>query len=71
MAFHTSAQELGAIASKAKPGLLILYHQGTGAGCDQAGTEACREAGSEDQLVKEVRQAYAGKIVAAHDLDVY
>jgi ribonuclease BN (tRNA processing enzyme) len=70
LAYHTSAQELGTIASKAKPGLLILYHRGN-AGCDQAGTEACREAGSEDQLVKEVREAYAGKIVAGHDLDVY
>jgi ribonuclease BN (tRNA processing enzyme) len=71
LAFHTSAQELGAIASKAKPGLLILYHQGTGAGCDQAGTEECREAGSENQLLKEVRQAYSGKVVAGQDLDVY
>ena len=70
LAFHTSAQELAAIASKAKPGLLILYHRAN-AGCDQAGTKECREAGSEDQLLKEVRQAYSGKVVAAHDLDVY
>lgn len=70
LAFHTSSQELGAIASKAKPGLLILYHRGN-AGCDQAGTKECREAGSEDQLLKEVRQAYSGKVVEAHDLDVY
>ena len=70
LAFHTSAQELGAIASKAKPGLLILYHRGN-AGCDQAGTEQCREAGSENQLLKEVRQAYSGKVVAGQDLDVY
>jgi ribonuclease BN (tRNA processing enzyme) len=70
LAFHTSAQELGTIAAKAKPGLLILYHRGN-AGCDQAGTEACREAGSEDQLLKEIRQAFAGKVVAAHDLDIY
>jgi ribonuclease BN (tRNA processing enzyme) len=70
LAYHTSAQELGTIAGKAKPGLLILYHRGN-AGCDQAGTEACRAAGSEDQMLKEVRQAYAGKVVAAHDLDIY
>lgn len=70
LAFHTSAQELGAIASKAKPGLLILYHRGN-AGCDQTGTEECRKAGSENQLLKEVRQAYSGKVVAAHDLDIY
>src|SRR5215472_15356739 len=60
LAFHTSSQELAAIAPKAKPGLLILYHRGN-AGCDQAGTKECGEAGSEDQLLKEVRQAYSGK----------
>lgn len=70
LAFHTSAQELGEIASKAKPGLLILYHRGN-AGCDQAGTKKCRETGDEEHLLKEVRQAYSGKVVAAHDLDVY
>jgi ribonuclease BN (tRNA processing enzyme) len=68
--FHTSAQELGAIAAKAKPGLLILYHRGN-AGCDQAGTEECRQAGSEGQLLREIRQAYGGKVVAGHDLEIY
>jgi len=70
LAFHTSAQELGAIAAKAKPGLVILYHRGN-AGCDQARTEECREAGSEEQLLREVRQAYSGKVVAGHDLEIY
>jgi ribonuclease BN (tRNA processing enzyme) len=69
-AFHTSAQELGAIAARAKPGVLVLFHRGN-AGCDQAGTEECRKTGSEEYLLKEMRQAYAGKVVAAHDLDVY
>lgn len=70
LAFHMSAQELGAIADKAKPGLLILYHRGN-AGCDQARTEECREAGSEEQLLREVRQTYSGKVVAGHDLEIY
>lgn len=70
LAFHTSAQELGAIAAKAKPGLLLLYHRGN-AGCDQARTQECREAGSEDQLLREVRQAYSGKVLAGHDLEIY
>ena len=70
LAFHTSAQELGAIAAKAKPGLLILYHRGN-AGCDQARTEECRKAGSEEQLLKEIHQAYKGKVVAGHDLEIY
>jgi ribonuclease BN (tRNA processing enzyme) len=70
LAFHTSAQELGTIATKAKPRLLILFHRGN-AGCDQVGTAECRQAGSEEQLLKEVREAYPGKVVAGHDLDVY
>jgi ribonuclease BN (tRNA processing enzyme) len=70
LVFHTSSQELGAIATNAKPGLLILYHRGN-AGCDQMRTSSCREAGDEQHLLKEVRQAYSGKVVAAHDLDLY
>ena len=52
------AKELAAIANRAKPGLLILYHQlfwGT----------------SEEDLIKELASDYAGKVVSAHDLDVY
>ena len=70
LTFHTSAQQLGEIASKAKPGLLILSHRGN-AGCDQAGTEECRRTGSEEEMLKEVRLAYPGKVAAGHDLDVY
>jgi len=40
-------------------------------GCDQARTAECREAGSEEQLLKEIRQAYNGKVVVGHDLDIY
>jgi ribonuclease BN (tRNA processing enzyme) len=69
-AFHTSAPQLEQIANKTKPGLLILYHRAN-PGCDQAGTSACREAGSEQELLKEVRQIYLGRVVAGHDLDVY
>lgn len=70
LAYHTSSRELAEIAAKAKPSLLIIYHRGN-AGCDQARTEECREAGSEEQLLKEIRQAYKGKVVAGHDLDIY
>jgi ribonuclease BN (tRNA processing enzyme) len=57
-AFHTSSHELAEIATKARPGLLILYHQllwGT----------------SHEDLVKEVQQSYNGKVVSGSDLDVY
>ena len=70
LAYHTSSKQLAAIASKAKPGMLILCHR-SNAGCDQVGTEECRKAGSEEQLMKEIRQAYTGKVVTGHDLEVY
>jgi ribonuclease BN (tRNA processing enzyme) len=70
LAYHTSSKELADIASKAKPGLLILYHRAN-PGCDQARTQDCREAGSEEQLLKEMHEFYSGKVVAGHDLDVY
>jgi len=69
-AYHTSSKELADLATKAKPGLLILYHRAN-PGCDQARTEDCRGAGSEEQLLKEMREAYKGKVVAGHDLDIY
>ena len=56
--YHTSSRELGEIATKAKPGLLVLYHQlfwGT----------------SDEDLLAEVRRYYSGKVVSARDLDVY
>lgn len=56
--YHTSSSELADLANKARPGLLVLYHQlfwGT----------------SEEDLLKEVRQNYRGKVVSGHDLDVY
>jgi len=70
LAYHTSSKELAELATKAKPGILILYHRAN-PGCDQARTAECREAGSEEQLLKEVRQAYSGKVVAGHDLEIY
>jgi ribonuclease BN (tRNA processing enzyme) len=56
--YHTSARELGAIASRAQPALLVLYHQ-------------LIWSSTEDELLKEVRSAYDGKVVSAHDLDVF
>ncbi len=56
--FHTSSQELAELAAKARPGLLVLYHQlfwGT----------------AEEDLLKEVTRVYKGKVVSAHDLDVF
>ncbi len=56
--FHTSSGELARVATQARPGLLVLYHQlmwGT----------------SPDELVAEIRRGYGGRVVSGSDLDVY
>ncbi len=57
--FHTSARELGEIATKAHPTLLVLYHQ------------VIQAQDTDEELVREVQADYKGKVVSAHDLDVY
>ncbi len=55
---HTSTTELAALATRAKPRLLVLYHQ-LFWGTDDAG------------LVREVRRGYDGAVVSGRDLEVY
>lgn len=55
---HTSATELGEIARRAKPGLLVLYH-------------VLFWGSSEETVLEEVRRGYDGDVVLAHDLDVF
>jgi ribonuclease BN (tRNA processing enzyme) len=55
---HTSATQLGDIATRAKPNLLILYHQ-------------LFFGSSEENLLSEVRSHFSGRVVSAHDLEVY
>jgi ribonuclease BN (tRNA processing enzyme) len=57
-AFHTSPDELAGIASRARPKLLVLYHQ-------------VFHDVPEGDLLQSVRKHYAGAVVSAHDLDVY
>lgn len=57
-AFHTSTAELGAIATRARPKLLVLYHQ-------------VFHGVSESEMLRQVREHYSGAVVSAHDLDVY
>ena len=57
-AFHTSATELAEIATRAHPHLLVLYHQ-------------VLENLPEADLLKDVQEHYSGKVVSAHDLDVF
>ena len=55
---HTSTTELAALATRAKPRLLVLYHQ-LYWGTDDAG------------LVREVLRGYDGAVVSARDLEIY
>lgn len=55
---HTSTAELAEIATRARPKLLVLYHQLFWGATD-------------DDLVREVHRGYAGAVVSGRDLDVF
>ncbi|MEP7383624.1 MAG: MBL fold metallo-hydrolase [Gemmatimonadota bacterium] len=55
---HTSATQLGDIATQARPGLLVLYHQ-------------LFFGASDERLLTEVRSRYSGRVVSGKDLDRY
>lgn len=55
---HTSAHELGKLAQKAMPKLLVLYHQ-------------LSWGASEMELIAEVRTQFDGEVASARDLDVF
>jgi ribonuclease BN (tRNA processing enzyme) len=57
-AYHTSTYALGDVATRARPKLLVLYHQ-LGWGDDDA------------ELARQIRTRYTGQIVSSHDLGVY
>ncbi len=59
--FHTSTKELADMATRAKPKTLILYHQMYFGGPED----------TELVMLREVRATYKGRVVSAHDLDVY
>ena len=56
--FHTSPEELGDIARRAHPKLLVLYHQ-------------VLHKQPEEDLVEQVRRSYSGTFVSAKDLGMY
>jgi ribonuclease Z len=55
---HTSSHELGEMASRTKPKLLVLYH-------------ILFWGASEETVLKEVREKYSGEVVLGNDLDVF
>jgi ribonuclease BN (tRNA processing enzyme) len=56
--YHTSSYELGDIATKIQPKLLILYHQ-------------LFMGRKEIDLLNEVREGYSGEVISGKDLDVF
>ena len=56
---HTSGAELAAVATRARPRLLLLYHMMLWAGA------------TEDDLLAEIRKGYSGTVVASKDLGIY
>lgn len=57
-AFHTSPEELGEIARRARPKLLVVYHQ-------------VLEKLPEADLTEQIGQAYKGNWISAKDLGIY
>lgn len=57
-AYHTSAVQLGELAQRARPRLLVLYHQAF------AGRRPA-------ELIAQVMASFRGTVISARDLDVY
>lgn len=56
--YHTTTDQLAEIANRTKPGLLVIYHN------------AANDAGLRD-ILRQIQRTYHGKVVIAHDLDVF
>jgi ribonuclease BN (tRNA processing enzyme) len=61
---HTSSRQVAALATRVRPGLLVLYHRSNAGG-------TTRSPDAEQQLLWEIRRLYRGRIVAGHDLDIF
>ena len=56
--YHTSPRELAEIARKAKPGLLVLTHK-------------LIWTSNPEEMLREIRANFDGRVVFGRDLDVY
>ncbi|MHB8487143.1 MAG: MBL fold metallo-hydrolase [Candidatus Acidiferrales bacterium] len=56
--FHTSAEELGGIAAKARPKILVITHYVPRQNTDQT------------KMLEEIRKKFSGPVMVANDLDV-
>jgi ribonuclease BN (tRNA processing enzyme) len=57
-AYHTSGEELGSVAARARPKVLVLYHQLYWGDTDEG-------------LVREVQAHFSGRVVSGKDLGIY
>lgn len=64
--YHTSTEQLAALAAKARPRLLVLYHHSIG-----LRPGAVPGASTPDALFREMSERYSGQFVIGRDLDVY
>ena len=64
--YHTSSTQLAELATKAKPGILIIYHASI---VLRPGLRPSNS--SPEQLLKEVLSGYTGEVIIGRDLDVY
>lgn len=55
---HTSTVQLAELARRARPGLLVLYHQ-------------LYWGSTDDELLAEIEAHYGGEVVSGRDLDVF
>ena len=74
--YHTTSEQLAALATKAKPGLLIVYHSSIAwrpriAPSGNEMTSAGAFSSFPDVLQKEIGSRYSGPFVIGRDLDVY
>ena len=69
--YHTSSKQLSELATKARPKLLILYHQHYGITLDKNNKNYIRPLSTEQDLINEMHQYYKGRFISGHDLDVF
>ncbi len=63
--YHTSSRQVAEIATKAKPKLLVLYHQQFGLNKKQGVILS-----TEQDLINEMNQFYKGRFISADDLEI-
>jgi ribonuclease BN (tRNA processing enzyme) len=75
---HTTSEQLAALAAKAKPSLLIVYHawiswwpSSAPSGNQPVGPSTGEVHSTPDVLQKEIGSRYSGNFVIGRDLDVY